>query len=167
MKKLLQKLLLLPLMLAALPAAAYDIKGIALGAPEKEIRRLFPSAHCKALEWTSPAADRRCDDARVAFGGVEVRVTFYLKKDALEAFDARFNPRDVDGLLAFLKSSYGAPQTEGRESFEQKGRKPRQIHKVLWERAGERALLTAQIDKRVGSLLVWRGDFEEEIYRVR
>jgi hypothetical protein len=37
----------------------------------------------------------------------------------------------------------------------------------LWENAGERAVLTAQLEKRRASLLVSRGDFDEEIYRVR
>jgi hypothetical protein len=163
------KVVLTPfLVLLPLPAAAaYEINKLALGTSEKDVRRAFPSAHCKALEWASRAADRRCDDSRVAYGGVEVRVTFYLKKDALEAFDARFNTRDLERFLAFLKANFGPPQAETHEDFAQKGKKARSVHKVLWERAGERAVLTAQVDKRVGSVLVWRGDFEEEIYRVR
>ena len=165
---MIKKLFLTPILLFALPAAAaYDVKGIALGAAEKEIKRQFPSAHCKALEWTSRAADRRCDDSRVAFGGIEVRVTFYLKKDAVEAFDLRFDTKELERFVSFLKSRYGAPQSESRDTIERKGTSPRQVYKAQWENAGERAVVSAQLEKRSASLLVSRGDFDEEIYRVR
>jgi len=157
------------LCLLALPAAAaYDVKGIALGAQEKDIRKALPSAHCKALEWQSRAADRRCDDSRVAFGGIEVKVTFYLKKGVLEAFDLRFDTRELDRFVGFLKSRYGPPESESRDSFAKgKGKSSRDVHRVLWERGGERAVLTAQLEKSRAALLVYRGAFEEEIYRVR
>ena len=155
-------------LLVALPAAAaYDVKGVMLGAGEREIKRALPSAHCKALEWESRAADRRCDDSRVAFGGVEIKVTFYLKKDAVQAFDVRFDTKELERFVQFLKARYGAPQSESRDSFERKGKSSRQVYKALWENSGQRAVLTAQLEKRRGSLLVSRGDFEEEIYRVR
>lgn len=165
----LSQLVLIPaLLLPALAgAAAFDFKGLALGANEKEIRRVLPSAHCKALEWQSKAADRRCDDTHVVFGGIDVRVTFYLRKDAIEAFDVRFDTKDLASLVAFLKGRYGAPQSEDRETLERKGQKPRQIYKVLWEAASQRAALVAQLNQRNASMLVSRGDFEEEIYRVR
>jgi hypothetical protein len=147
--------------------AAYDVKEITLGAKERDVRRALPSAHCKALEWQSRAADRRCDDARIALGGVEVKGTFYLKKDSVEAFDLRFDTKDLDRLVAFLKTRYGTPQSETKDKFDRKGEKAREVYKVLWERGGERAVLTAQLEKSRGSLLVYRGDFEEEIYRVR
>lgn len=163
-----KKVLLTPFLLLALSAsAAYDVKDVSLGAREHDVRRQFPSAHCKALEWQSRAADRRCDESRVSVGGVEVKVTFYLRKDAVEAFDVRFDTRDLDRFVAFLKKRYGAPQSESRDNIEREGKKARQIYKALWERGAERAVLTAQLEKRRGSLLVSRGDFEEEIYRVR
>jgi hypothetical protein len=156
------------LLILALPAAAaYDIKGIALGAPEREVKRVLPSVHCKALEWQSKAADRRCDDSRVSFGGVEVKVTFYLKKDAVEAFDVRLDTKELERFVAFLKGRYGEPQSEARDTYERKGKASRQVYKALWERAGERGVLVAQLEKRRASLLVYRGAFEEEIYRVR
>jgi hypothetical protein len=156
------------LLVWGLPAlAAYDVKNVNLGAKESELKRALPSAHCKPLEWKSKAADRRCDDSRVALGGVETKVTFYLKKDVVEAFDVRFNSRDLERLMKFLKIRYGAPQSEGKDTIERKSSKPREIYRALWEGGGERAVLTAQIDKRRGSLLVYRGDFDEEIYRVR
>lgn len=163
-----RKIVLTPILALALPAAAaLDVKDIALGASERDIKRKLPSAHCKALEWQSKAADRRCDDSRVAFGGVEVQVTFYLKKDALEAFDLRFNTKELDRFVAFLKSRYGAPQSESKDSFERKGKDARQVYRVLWESGKDRAVLTAQLEKRRASMLVSRGDFDEEIYRVR
>jgi hypothetical protein len=41
------------------------------------------------------------------------------------------------------------------------------VYKALWEGKGERAALVAQLDQRRASLLVSRGTFEEEIYKVR
>lgn len=160
--------LVLALAAAALPAAAaYDLRGVALGAAESEVRRQFPNAHCKALEWASRAAERRCDDARVALGGVEVRVTFYLKKDAVEAFDVRFDVKDLDALAAYVKGRYGKPTSELREKLAGGGKKGREVYKAIWQGSGEQAVLAAQLERRTGSMLVSRGNFEEEIYRVR
>ena len=153
------------LVAASAAAAAYDVHGVMLGSSEAQVRKQFPSAHCKKLEWESRAADRRCDDSRIGFGGAEARVTFYLRKDKVEAFDVRFDSRDLERIVAFLKERYGAPTTEQRDTLGDK--KPRQVYKALWEGKGERAALVAQIDKRRGSLLVSRGNFEEEIYKVR
>ena len=156
------------LLLFAPPAlAALDIKEIALGAKEQDIKRAFPSAHCRPLQWESKAADRRCDDSRVAFGGVEVQVTFYLKKDVVEAFDVRFDTRELERFVAFLKSRYGTPVTETVDTFRRKDGGERQVQKLLWEDGKHRAVLTAQLEKRRASMLVSRGNFDEEIYRVR
>jgi hypothetical protein len=157
--------------LLSLPAhAAYDVKDLKLGATEADVRRVLPSAHCKALEWKSKAADRRCDDSRVVFGGVEVRVTFYLRKDAVEAFDIRFDTRELERIVTFLKGRYGKPASESRDTYGGGGKdkKPgREVYKVLWEKDGERATLAAQLEKRTASMLVSRGAFDEEIYRVQ
>lgn len=162
------KIVLTPFLLCALPAgAAYDVKQINLGASEKDIRRALPSAHCKPLEWQSKAADRRCDDSRVEFGGIETRVTFYLRKDALEAIDVRFDTRELERFVAFLKGRYGAPQSENRDSIKRDAKKKREVYRALWEDAKERAVLTAQLEKRVASMVVSRGNFDEEIYKVR
>ncbi len=162
----LQRIVLAGLLLGALPAsAAFDANDVVLGAKEAEVRKHFPAARCKALEWASKAADRRCDDARARVGGVEARVTFYVRKGVIEAFDVRFDTRDADKLAAFLKSRYGKPLSEQREAS-QKGERA-EVYKMLWEARGERAVFVAVDDKRRGSLLVSRGDFEEEIYRVR
>jgi len=163
-----KKLLFTAALLFALPAhAVLDIKDVVLGSKESDVKRQFPSARCKALEWESKAADRRCDDSRVSFGGVEVQVTFYLRKDAVEAFDVRFDTRELDKLVGFLKSRYGAPQSEQKDSYERKGKNARQVYKALWESGKDRAVLTAQLEKRRASMLVSRGAFDEEIYRVR
>ena len=163
-----KSLLLSAILLVAAPAfAALDVKDITLGAKERDIKLKFPSAHCKALEWQSKAADRRCDDSRVAFGGIEVQITFYLRKDALEAFDLRFDTRELERFVKFLKSRYGEPRSEDKESYDRKGKNARQVYKALWESGKERAVLVAQLEKRRASMLVSRGDFDEEIYRVR
>jgi hypothetical protein len=151
---------------AAQASASYDANGIALGATEKAINERFPSAHCKPLEWASRAADRRCDDGRVKFAGVNARITFYLKDDRVQAFDVRFDGKDAEEVARFLKSRYGAPTSETREQVERRG-PLRELYKLSWEKADERAILTAQQEKRRASLTVSRGDFEDEIYRVR
>lgn len=157
----------LPLLCAMPALAALDANGVALGADEKAIKSKFPSVHCKALQWVSKAADRRCDDARVSVGGVEARITFYLLGDALQAFDVRFETKDVERLTVFLKTRYGKPVAEAKEAIERKGKPPREIYKVRWEEGAARAVLTAQLERRRSTLTVSRGDFDDEIYRVR
>jgi hypothetical protein len=159
-------LLVLALLVAPPAAAAYDADGVALGASENDIKKRFPSAYCKALEWASRAAERRCDDAKISFGGAEGRITFYLKKGAVQAFDVRFDTKDLDRVMAQLKSRYGQPVSEVKDAVGPQG-KVRELYKVLWENSADRAVLTAQLDKKRATLLVSRGNFEEEIYRVR
>jgi hypothetical protein len=168
MRESLGKAALLLCLAVSTPAmAAYDANGVALGADEKAIKTSFPSVHCKALEWVSRAADRRCDDARVSVGGVEARITFYLLGNVVQAFDVRFETKEVDRLAAFLKARYGRPAAEAKETVERKGKPPREIYKVRWEQGAERAVLTAQLERRRSTLTVSRGNFEDEIYRVR
>ncbi len=145
--------------------AAYDANGVSLGATEKAVLEHFPSAACKPLQWTSHAADRRCDDTKVVIGGVLSRITFYLKHDQVQAFDVRFESRDAERFAQFLKKRYGAPAAETREKLEP--RRGGELYKALWEKGRERAVLTSQSEKRRAFFTVSRGDFEDEIYRVR
>jgi hypothetical protein len=145
--------------------AAYDANGVSLGASEKAVLERFPAAACKPLQWTSDAADRRCDDPKAVLGGVASRITFYLKQDRVQAFDVRFESKDAERLAAFLKKRYGAPSGETREKLEQ--RRGGELYKLEWEQGGERAVLTSQSEKRRAFFTVSRGDFEDEIYRVR
>jgi hypothetical protein len=163
----------LALALFSAAALAYDVNGVALGGKEEEVKKKFPSARCQPLEWKSKAAERRCDDGRIAFaGGVQARVTFYLKGDAIQAFDVRFDTRELERVTGYLKKHYGAPFGETRDTLQgkdknDKDKKPRVIYKVRWEAGKDRAVLVSELDKSRTSLLVSRGDFEEEIYRVR
>jgi hypothetical protein len=145
--------------------AAYDANGISLGATEKAVLERFPTAACKPLQWTSRAADRRCDGLKVLIGGVESRITFYLKQDRVQAFDVRFESKDAERLAAFLKKRYGAPTGEKREKLENRG--GGELYKLEWDKGGARAVLTSQSEKRRAFFTVSRGDFEDEIYRVR
>lgn len=137
-------------------SAAYDMNDIALGASERDIKQRFANAHCRELEWPSRAAERRCDDSRINFGGVDASVTFYLKADAVQGFDVRFDRRDVARLLAYLRTRYGKPVAESPK-----------LTDIEWRAEGEHARLTADASRRRASLLVWRGAFDEEIYKVR
>jgi hypothetical protein len=160
---------LTPIFLAlfAAPALAYDANGVTLGATEADVRKAFPSAHCRALEWQSQAAERRCDDAQVVVAGARARITFYLKADRVQAFDVRFEERDLKRVAEALKKSYGAPFAETRDTYERRDGQPRTVTRIRWEKGEERAVLTSQEKRRRVDLNVWRGRFDEEIYRVR
>ena len=149
-----------PLLLLLLsgPAAAFDINEVPLGATEKEIRAKFPQANCRELEWPSRAADRRCDDSRIKMAGIDASVTFYLRKDAVEGFDVRFDKGNVAQMAKFLAERYGKPVSEKSSATETA---------FEWKANAERARLSAEPGRRRASLLVWRGAFEDEIYKVR
>ena len=155
-------------LLASAPAVAgYEANGVPLGASEGEIKKVFPTAFCKPLEWTTQASDRRCDNAKISFGGVEGRITFYLKKDVVQAFDLRFDSKDYDRLILVLKSRYGKPSSEVKDVIELEGKPRRETYKALWESGRDRAALVSQVDKNRSQLTVSRGNWEEEIYKVR
>ena len=141
---------------AGIAHAAYDVNDVPLGATEKEIRAKFPYANCRVLEWPSRAADRRCDDSRIIFAGVDASVTFYLRKGTVEGFDVRFDHRDIGGIVKFLSTRYGAPVFEGAGPM-----------RAQWKNKGERATITSEQGRRRASLLVSRGTFEDEIYKIR
>jgi hypothetical protein len=149
---------------SALAAAPYDANGVKLGDSERVVKRAFPTAYCKPLEWNTPAADRRCDDVKGAFGGAPARITFYLRKDAVQGFDVRFDTREAGKVAEFLKKRYGPPAAETRDPSAKDGK---EIYKVLWESGKDRASLVSQADKRRSQVTVSRGNFEEEVYKVR
>jgi hypothetical protein len=156
------------LLLIAYPAAAiYDANGVPLGGSEKDVKKNFPGIYCKPLEWSSRAADRRCDDAKISFGGVESRITFYLRKDVVQAFDVRFDTKDLERVTAVLKKRYGAPQSETKDAIQREGKPGTEIYKALWETGKDRAVMIVPMEKKRGQLTVSRGDWEDEIYRVR
>jgi len=162
------KVAALIVLVAASPAAlAFEANGLALGAREIDVKKAFPSAHCKPLEWKTSAADRRCDDGRIAFGGVQARITVYLRGDVVQAFDLRFETKDRNKVAAHAKTRWGAPLSEVTEAISRKDKDGRQVYKVRWEKGNEHAVLTAQVARKRGSLEAWRGNFSEEIYRVR
>ena len=152
--------------LVAAPCWAFDANGVALGAAEADVQKAFPAARCKPMEWNTDAADRRCDDGPVSFGGAQARISFFLKKDAVQAFDVRFDARDLARVAAFLKSSYGAPDAEGEERI-QRRRETRVLHKLRWKRGEDRAVLTSESGRRRVDLNVWRGDFDTEVYDIK
>ena len=157
------------LILAFLPltAFAYDVNGIKLDGREIDVKKAMPSARCKALEWKSDAADRRCDDAKVPVGGVETRVTVFLKADAIQAFEVRFDMKELERMKAHLRKRWGEPLAEATEVIARRDKPDRKVFKMRWEKGADRALLTAQLEKKRASLEVSRGNFPVEIYRVR
>ena len=159
--------LALTLFFLSLPAFAYDVNGVKLGAKEAEVRRVFPSAHCKDLEWKSAAANRRCDDARGVLGGAPVKVTAFLKDDAIQGFELRFDTKDLERVKSTLRSRWGEPIAEVTETIARRDGNDRKIFKMRWEKGADRAVLTAQMQKKRVGLEISRGKFADEIYRVR
>jgi hypothetical protein len=155
------------LFLAVLPAAAYDINGVGLGGRELDAKRAFPSAHCKPLEWKSDAADRRCDDAQVSVGGIQARVTVFMRADVIQALDVRFDIKDLERVKELLRARWGAPLAENTETVSVRNKEDRKVYKARWEKGADRAILTAQLEKKRATLEISRGGFADEIYRVR
>ena len=155
------------LLFLSLPAIAYDVNGVRLGGREVDVKKAFPSVHCKALEWKSNAADRRCGDARISLGGVLARITVFLKADVIQAYDLRFDVKELERVKAHLKARWGAPLAEATEVIARRDKEDRKVFKMRWEKGADRALLVAQLEKKNATLEVSRGRFPEEIYRVR
>lgn len=155
------------LLAAAAPALALQALGVKLGADEGEVRKALPNAYCKALEWKSDAADRRCDDARAQFAGTRARITVFLKTGAVQAIDLRIDARDMESVRRHLRQVYGAPKSEGAEVIPRGEKGERRVYKMRWESGAERAVLTAPENSQRAELSIWRGNFDTEIYRVR
>jgi hypothetical protein len=83
-------------------------------------------------------------------------VTFYLRRNAVEGFDVRFDHREIEAVLKRLRTRYGKP------AFESEG-----PVRAQWKDKAERAVLSSEKGRRRASLLVSRGTFEDEIYKVR
>ena len=148
----------LALSYTVMAAAAFDVNEVVLGANESDIKAKFKEANCRELEWPSRAADRRCDDSRVKIAGMDASVTFYLRQGALEGVDVRFDKGQFERMSKFLVERYGKPAVQKSSALGST---------VEWKAKGERARLSAEQGRRRASLLVWRGAFEDEIYKVR
>jgi hypothetical protein len=154
-------------LLLPLHALAFEVAGVGLGADEARIHDALPSAYCKPIEWRSAVADRRCDDGKISFAGVEARVTFFLRGDAVQGFNVRFALRDQPRVTEALKSRWGTPAAETRDLIQRKGESDREVYKITWKRADDRATLIWRPDQKRCWLMVSRGEFADEIYRVR
>ena len=155
--------------LLALPCAAlaFDANGVKLGDSEAAVKSAFPEAYCKPLEWKSDAADRRCDNSRIKFAGFSGRITFYLKGGKVQAFDVRFQTSDAEGVVAKLKARYGKPVFEGWETIRRRDKPGQEVYRLRWRKGKDSATYSARAGERRLELLVWRGDFDVEIYRVK
>ena len=162
-----KRILLLLLCLCATPALAYELIGIRLGGKEIDVKKAMPSALCKALEWKSDAADRRCDDAKVPVGGVEARIAVFFKAGVVQAYDIRFDVKDLERVKKHLRANWGEPLAEATEVIARQGKLDRKVFKMRWEKDADRAVLVAQLEKKRASLEISRGNFPTEIYQVR
>ncbi len=162
-----KKLLSVALLCLSFHALGFELNGLVLGGKEIEAKKAMPSARCKALEWKSDAADRRCDDAKVSVGGVETRITVFLKADAIQAYDTRFEIKELERMKVHLRKRWGEPLAEVTEVIAKRDTPDRKVFKMRWEKGADRALLVAQLEKKRASLEVSRGNFPVEIYRVK
>lgn len=96
-----------------------------------------------------------------------MRVTFYLKGDAVQAFSVRFDIKDLERVAARLRVQYGAPLAQATEAIARPGREDRRVYKRRWEKGAAHAVLSAQLNRKRAALEAWRGDFDTEIYCVR
>jgi hypothetical protein len=161
---------LIALLAAVAPGVAgatFAVNGVALGGSEADVKQAFPSALCKPLEWKSRAADRRCDDARVAVAGVEARVTVYFLSGAVQGLTLRFESKHTKKIADHLRGAFGPPTAEGDVVIVRRKGEERRALRVRWEKGADRAVLTAHPKAKRATLDLARGDFEEEIYRVR
>lgn len=154
------------LVFVAAPAWGFDANGVALGAPEAAVKQAFPQARCQPMDWKTRAADRRCDEAPIRFGGADARITFFLKHDAVQAFDVRLEDKDLRLVVEYLRDHFGKPEFEGHEVFRRRG-DARAVYKVRWEQGEDRAVLSAIDGRRRVDLNVWRGNFDTEIYKFK
>jgi len=162
-----KRIVLLLLLSPALAFGAFDANGVKLGDNELAIKKAFPGIRCKPLEWKSDAAERRCDDAKVAYVGVEARVTLYLKADSVQGFDIRFDTAHLDTVAAYLKTRYGKPVSESRDKIVNKNKEEREVYKLFWEEGADKALLSSISTGKRAWLSVSRGKFDEAIYRIK
>src|SRR5471030_1935172 len=162
-----KKLLFVLALCLSLPAFGFELSGIKLGGRELDVKKAFPSAHCKVLEWKSDAADRRCDDAQISLGGVQAKITVFIKADIIQAYDLRFDIKELERVTAHLKSRWGAPLSEATEVISKKDKPDRKVYKALWEKGTDRAALVAQLEQKRGAIEVSRGNFPVEIYHIK
>ena len=92
----------------------------------------------------------------------------YVKlSDSIKGFDVRFDSGHVKPVAEFLKRRYGAPLSESQDKIVRKGKEEREIFKVLWEGGGDKAMLSSLSTGKRAQLTVSRGNFDDEIYRVK
>ena len=144
-------------LLAHAASGGFDANGVKLGDSERVVKEHFPSAHCQPLQWKSRAADRRCDDSRAVVAGLQAQITVYLKGDAVEAIDVRFKSEEAESFAKLVTERFGAPSSDKTTD---------KARTRLWRNNGERARLTVVRGQRRATLLVWRGSFDDEIYKV-
>jgi hypothetical protein len=95
-------------------------------------------------------------------------VTFYLKAGVIQAFDLRFDIKDLDKVKAHLRARWGAPLAETTEVIAKRDSKEdRKVFKMRWEKGADHALLSAQLEKKRANVEVGRGNFFDEVYKVK
>ena len=94
---------------------------------------------------------------------------FLAAGSAFAAFDA--NGVALGGTEAQVKKAFPSalckPLAEAKEKIERGDKAAREVYKVRWESGADHAVLVSQLEKKRATLTVSRGNFEEEIYRIR
>ncbi len=149
---------------------AIDTKGIEVSAEQKvdflTLRATYALTDATVDASRAAAALDGRRPAQIAKHGGSVSLRSNTT-DAVQGFDVRFDNAHLDPVTDYLKRRWGKPFSEGRETISRKNQDPRESYKVLWEHGKDRVLLSSLSTGKRVSLSGSRGNFEEEIYRVK
>jgi hypothetical protein len=96
-----------------------------------------------------------------------VRVTFFLRDDVVQGYDLRFAASERPRVAEVLKSRWGPPAAEAKALIQRKGKPDQEVYKVTWAKDRDQAVLLWRPGRKQCWLTVSRGDFAEEVYRMR
>ena len=85
----------------------------------------------------------------------------------MQGFDVRFDTVQLETVTAYLKTRYGKPVSESKDTILNKNREAREVFKVLWEQGADKAMLSSISTGKRAALSVSRGNFDDAIYRIR
>ena len=91
----------------------------------------------------------------------------FLKAGVIQAYDVRFDIKELERMKEHLRVRWGAPLSEATEIISRRDKEDRKVFKMRWDKGADRAILAAQLEKKRATLEVSRGTFPEEVYRVK
>jgi len=102
------------LLFAGNALAAYDGRRRASRRERERRQEALPQRPLQAARIRKRGGRAPLRRRQAVFAGMETRITFYLKKDAVVAFDVRFDVKFTEKMASTLRGRYGKPSTEQR-----------------------------------------------------